>query len=88
MHWLRRLFRPACRHEFRYSDLMLTGIPKPPDPRRGASREELEKWGDEVVCGKHPWHTERVSWKCHKCGKEFRAHCGLDVLKHGTPIKA
>lgn len=48
---------------------------------------ELHKWGEEVVCGKHPWHTERVTWSCHKCGKEFRAHCGLDVLQHGTPIK-
>lgn len=87
MNWLRRLFRPACRHEFHYSDLKLTGIPKPPDPRRGCPKAELDRWGDEVVCGRHPWHAERVSWTCRKCGKEFRAHCGLYVLHHGTPIK-
>lgn len=88
MRWLPQfLCRTVCAHEFRYADLRLTGIPVPPTPARGASMAELNKWGDEVICGKHPSHTERVSWSCHKCGKEFRAHCGLDVLKHGTPIK-
>lgn len=27
--------------------------------------------------------TERVSWACWKCGKVFKAKCGLDVYKHG-----
>ena len=27
---------------------------------------------------------ERVSWSCAKCGKVFKAHCGLDISpKHG-----
>ncbi len=98
MHWylhrqqtflgriLNRIARAKCQHEFRYRDMHKTGILQPPDPKPGASREELEKWGSEVVCGNHPWHTERISWTCCKCGKEFRRHCGLDVLKHGRCI--
>jgi len=28
---------------------------------------------------------ERVEWPCCKCGKIFRAHCGLDITpKHGS----
>ena len=27
---------------------------------------------------------ERVAWECWKCGKEFKANCGLDIYKHGT----
>ena len=27
--------------------------------------------------------TGRVTWPCSKCGKVFRAECGLDVLQHG-----
>lgn len=78
---LSRLFRrQVCRHEFRNEDLALTGIPKPPDPAPGATREELDRWGDEVIGGKHPWHTERVRWPCAKCGTVFLAHCGLDIL--------
>jgi hypothetical protein len=27
---------------------------------------------------------DRVAWPCRKCGKVFRAHCGLDISpKHG-----
>lgn len=26
---------------------------------------------------------ERISWACWKCGKEFRANCGLDIYRHG-----
>ena len=27
---------------------------------------------------------ERVLWPCYKCGKVFKAHCGLDISpKHG-----
>ena len=28
-----------------------------------------------------------VSWPCWKCGKVFKAHCGLDILNHGTCTK-
>lgn len=28
--------------------------------------------------------NERITWACWKCGKEFKANCGLDILKHGT----
>lgn len=77
----------GCRHEFRYSDLRLTGIPEPTQPGPGATQEEWRHWGDQVIGGNHPWHTERVSWRCRKCGKEFRAHCGLDVLQHGTAVR-
>ncbi len=48
--------------------------------------EELWRWGDEVVCGNHPWHTERERWPCARCEREFRAHCGLDILRHGEVL--
>ena len=29
-------------------------------------------------------HYNRITWPCHKCGKVFSAHCGLDITpKHG-----
>lgn len=83
MRWLLQLCRPTCRHEFRYSDLKLTGIPATPIP---TDFEGAMEWHRNEY--RHPSFSERVSWRCHKCGKEFRAHCGLDVLQHGTPIKA
>lgn len=28
-----------------------------------------------------------VKWACHKCGKEFQAKCGLDIVaRHGKCI--
>lgn len=31
---------------------------------------------------------DRVMWPCAKCGKEFRAHCGLDISpKHGPTFR-
>lgn len=27
-----------------------------------------------------------VKWSCCKCGKEFHAECGLDILEHGKCI--
>lgn len=81
-----RLFPAKCQHEFHLADLNLTGIPEPQMPRPLASREDWERWGNEVICGQHPWHTERVSWCCRLCGEEFRAHCGLDILQHGKVV--
>lgn len=79
MRWLLQFFRrPTCRHEFRYSDLKLTGIAVPPMPK---DYEGAMQWYRNQYS--HPSHSERVSWLCRKCGKEFRAHCGLDVLRHG-----
>lgn len=31
---------------------------------------------------------QRVSWSCYKCGKLFKAHCGLDITpKHGYVMR-
>ncbi len=84
MALVRGVFARACRHEFRLGDQSLTGIPIPEQPPRGASWKDCQKWADEVICGNHPSHTQRVQWPCCKCGKVFFGHCGLDVLsKHG-----
>lgn len=83
MRWLLKFFcRAVCRHEFPYSTLKLTRIPAPPMPKDYAGAME---WYRNQYS--HPSFSERVSWTCRKCGKEFRAHCGLDILPHGTPIK-
>lgn len=29
---------------------------------------------------------DRVMWPCAKCGKEFRAHCGLNISPTNGPI--
>lgn len=32
--------------------------------------------------------NDRVKWPCAKCGKVFRAHCGLDISpKYGETIR-
>jgi hypothetical protein len=80
--WLSRLvvrFRAhICRHEFRLADLTETGIAQPEKPAGSARYSE---WLDYYArLSSHPANSERVTWACCKCGKEYRAHCGLDVL--------
>lgn len=29
--------------------------------------------------------ADRVAWPCDKCGKVFRAHCGLDIVPENGP---
>lgn len=72
--WWRQLW---CRHDFKLSDLEQTKIPEPV-LARDASFDDAMKF--EAVRWQHPSHTERVAWPCYRCGKEFRAHCGLDIL--------
>lgn len=72
--WFRK---KTCRHEFDTSDLKLTGISEPEEPDKYASYKEWVKYFHELHHG--PSHTERVEWPCNKCGKPFRAHCGLDI---------
>lgn len=32
--------------------------------------------------------NQRVSWACHKCGKVFKANCGLDISpEHGYMMR-
>ncbi len=48
-------------------------------------------------CNKHKkhrfkWETfknkgDHVSWVCELCGKEFKADCGLDILRYGDIFK-
>ena len=30
-------------------------------------------------------HSNRVAWRCMKCDKRFRAHCGLDISPENGP---
>ena len=78
---LRRFF---CRHAFALRDLELTGMPEPDKPADGAS---YEAWLDyHRQLSEDPHHTQRVEWPCAKCGKVFRAHCGLDISPEHGPV--
>lgn len=60
----------------------LTGIPAPEAPNERSTYSHAMNYFMELH--RHPSQAERVQWACCKCGKSFRAHCGLDILKHGT----
>lgn len=71
-----------CRHRFHLDDMKDTNIPPPDKPHENAGLVAWHSYYANLPV--HPSHTERISWCCQKCGKEFRAHCGLDVLsQHG-----
>lgn len=78
---LRRFF---CRHAFALRDLKLTGIPEPDKPYDGASYGAWLDYHRQLSEGPH--HTQRVEWPCAKCGKVFRAHCGLDISPEHGPV--
>lgn len=78
---LRRFF---CRHAFALRDLKLTGIPEPDKPGDGASYEAWLEYHRQLSEGPH--NTQRVEWPCAKCGKVFRAHCGLDISPEHGPV--
>lgn len=71
--WLKK---KLCNHEFKPSDLTQTGIKEQEKPESSNYREWLAYYEGR---DKHPSHTHRVWWPCHKCGKGFYAHCGLDI---------
>ena len=73
-----------CHHAFRLEDLHKTGIPEPEKPADGASYQAWKDYHRELTEGPH--HTERVEWPCARCGKVFRAHCGLDISPEHGPI--
>ena len=78
------LRRFLCRHAFALRDLKLTGIPEPDKPADGSSYEAWLDYHRQMYEGPH--HTERVEWPCAKCGKVFRAHCGLDISPEHGPV--
>lgn len=74
----------VCSHEFRLSDMKLTGIP------------ELEKPKDDDYAGWKKYYRDiydhdsvkkRVSLPCCKCGEMFYAQCGLDIICKGKVIR-
>ena len=74
-----------CQHEFKLKDLKTTGIPEPTKPSASCLDyktlndffERWQRYWDTYYHGE--WVNKRVSWTCHKCKKEFFAHCGLDI---------
>lgn len=74
---VRGVFAYSCRHDFRNSDLSLTGIAIPVLDKTAGYDAGLKYFAGLSA---HPSHTHRVQWPCAKCGKLFFAHCGLDVL--------
>ena len=85
VQWLRR---KCCRHQFALCDQQLTGIQEQERPADNATYADWMQWHQSR--DKDPAHTKRVSWPCVKCGEVFYAHCGLDILRHGTikPLNA
>lgn len=84
LRFVRRLRLVVCRHEFRLAELTYTGILQPAKPAINAG---YAAWLDYYLgLSEHPANSQRVSWPCAKCGKEFRAHCGLDILSRGKMI--
>ena len=81
---VRGFVRTRCHHAFRLEDLHKTGIPEPEKPADGASYQAWKDYHRELTEGPH--HTERVEWPCARCGKVFRAHCGLDISPEHGPI--
>ena len=41
---------------------------------------------DLTMVNKDSSGADRVSWPCDKCGKMFRAQCGLDISPEHGPI--
>lgn len=83
----RKFRKVVCAHEFKLKDLDTTNIPEPERPSGFmVSSKELMAWHQSLYT--HDSHTKRVRWPCHKCGKVFSAHCGLDISpKHGPIVK-
>ena len=75
-----------CRHEFDIKDIKKTNIPEPPKPTCKSTFSEAMDY--YMTIHAHPSNTERIEWACAKCGKAFRAYCGLDILsKHSSSGK-
>ena len=68
--------KATCQHEFKLKDLELTGIPTQEKPKGNDFREWSDYYANQLT---DIGHTHRVKWSCHKCKKEFFAHCGLDI---------
>ncbi len=55
--------------------------------------DDLKKWRchhefaieDLKIVNEQGW-GDRVAWECAKCGKLFRAHCGLDITPENGPM--
>lgn len=88
MHKLKKWFqKKTCKHGFLLGDLKQTGISEPPPPK-GRGYQEWADYFQIINSYEHESHTKRVVWPCAKCGKEFYAHCGLDILgTHGNIIE-
>lgn len=64
--WFKQQF---CLHHF-YTEDLNEGYTPPQMPEGLTIEEEY----------RHPAFTHRVRWACAKCGKQFHAHCGLDIV--------
>lgn len=87
----KRVRKIICKHRFAYEDLKLTGIPieELPTPCLHAPYIDWEYYFSNYVDVERnsEGYKKRVVWPCDKCGKEFYAHCGLDIIgTHGEPF--
>lgn len=75
----------VCRHAFYLKDLKQTGIPKSTTPTSAIDFKAWQEYYRQLNNSKAPHHAKRVKWPCHKCGKVFYAHCGLDIIRDIGP---
>lgn len=66
VRWLKQR---VCWHEF-YTEDLCAGYEKPKMPEGLTVEQEYE----------HDAFKKRVRWACAKCGREFYAHTGLDIV--------
>lgn len=66
-----------CRHEFKYKDLVSTGIPELATPKNNDYFEWKEYY---LKIYDHESITKRVQWTCHKCKETFYGAYGLQIL--------
>lgn len=80
---LTRFKKTVCSHEFRLSDMKLTGLPELEKPLNN-DYSAWKKYFNEIY--EHDSIKKRVSLPCCKCGKMFYAQCGLDIISKGKVI--
>jgi len=78
-------FKAKCSHEFISGQgITLTGIKYPDEPHSIHDYFEWVEWYKHVyTCDAH---VNRVYGECHKCGKGFYAHCGIELQKYGKLV--
>lgn len=79
MKWLRKFFSRECEHEFNISDIKQLNRPAPTKPSTSGCAE-WEVYFRELNSFRK---LDHVSCVCRKCGEEFKAHHGIQLIRKG-----